>query len=231
MSSELSADDPYRSPVQPEPAYAAPSGKQKPGWLTALCVLCIVIGTLGLMNGLIGLGATLFGEQLQQVLGSMSKGQQTQPELQKLQQKLQDETRAINEQFFVPTLIAVLLKVSISAVLIFGGIRALSLKRNSRSLLMWGCIVALLFELGLSVLQSVMYMETLAVYNQLLDNFLQDLQRDRNVVPAQAMMTIMQVALYAGIVVFFILQFIKVVFYFWGANYLRRPAIAALFVK
>ena len=46
--------DPYRSPSLPEGPYAgvAPSGR--PGGLTTLCVLCMVLGALGLFNSLLG---------------------------------------------------------------------------------------------------------------------------------------------------------------------------------
>ena len=88
--------------------------------------------------------------------------------------------------------------------------------------------MALLFELGISVLQSVVYMETLTVYNELIDGFVQELQRQNGAFAGQAFMSVMQVMLYAGMVVFFIIQFVKVVFFFWSTNYLRRPAIVEL---
>src|SRR5688500_18699957 len=148
MMTDTSTYDPYRSPTLPETPYAVSSGVQKPGWLTALCVICIVLGVLGLMNGLLGLGATLFGKQLQQMMNPMAAQKGMPAEIQKLQQNLQDETNSIQEQFFIPSLIAILVKVAVSTMLIVGGVRSLALKPNGRTLLVVVCVVALLFELG-----------------------------------------------------------------------------------
>lgn len=228
MTSDISASDPYRSPVLPETPYSAPS-VQKPGWLTALCVICIVLGVLGLMNGILGLGATIFGKQLQQVMNPAASRQQMPADLQKLQQKLEDETAAIQEQFFLPSLIAVVFKLAVSLLLVAGGLGSLRLTEQGRTLLILGCLIAILFELGASVLQSVVYMETLTVYNQLINGFVDELQRQNGAAAGQAFLWFMQLILYAGMVVFFIIQLVKVAFFTWGALYLRRPAIAALF--
>ena len=229
MTTDTSTYDPYRSPTLPDTPYAAATGVQKPGWLTALCVICIVLGVLGLMNGLIGLGATVFGKQLQQMMNPAAARQQLPPEIRKLQQSLQDETNSIQEQFFIPSLIAILVKVAVSTILIVGGVRSLGLKANGRTLLVVACVVALLFELGMSVLQGVVYMEMLTVYNELIDGFVQEFQRQNGAAAGNFFMTTMQVGLYGSMVAFFVIQLVKVLFFFWGATYLRRPAIAGLF--
>jgi hypothetical protein len=227
MSSDDASIDPYRSPVLPETPYSAGSGKRKPGWLTAICVICLVLGLLGFFNGVIGLGFTVFNKQVQQVFNPPGARQGMPPELQKFQQKLQDEMQAIYGQFFVPTLISTLLKAIISVVLFVGGLLTLTLKSSGRKLLVLACILALLFELGISALQGVIYMETLTVLNQLIDGFVQELKRVNGPL-SQAATTSMQVILYASMVLFFIIQFVKIGFFYWSANYLRRPAIVEL---
>ena len=59
MSAESGFQDPYRTPALPQGRFA-PSPGARPGWLTALCVIAIVIGVLGLMNGILGVVGTLF---------------------------------------------------------------------------------------------------------------------------------------------------------------------------
>lgn len=229
MSSDSASVDPYRSPVLPETPYSAGSGKRKPGWLTAVCVICLVLGLLGFFNGMLGLGITIFNSQLQQVFNPPGARKGMAPELEKFQQRIQDETKAIQEQFFVPTLISVLLKAVVSALLFLGGLLTLTLKPAGRKLLVLACVMALLFELGISVLQGVVYMETLAVYNQLIDGFVQELKRQNGAFAGQAFTSVMQAVLYASMAMFFLIQFVKIGFFYWSANYLRRPIIVALF--
>ena len=137
MSLDSTSIDPYRSPVLPETPYSAGSGKRKPGWLTAICVICIVLGLLGFFNGMIGLGATLYGKQFQQIMSPPGARKGSAPELEKLQQKIQDETQAIQEQFFIPTLISVLIKVVVSGGLFVGGLLTLTLKGLAASYWCW----------------------------------------------------------------------------------------------
>ena len=59
--------DPYRPPQDSTAASAPPKAGGRPGALTAICVIAIVLGAMGLMGAVVGCGSLVLGSQMQQV--------------------------------------------------------------------------------------------------------------------------------------------------------------------
>jgi hypothetical protein len=226
MSNDASAYDPYRTPNLPVYADQGRGTSGRPGWLTAMCVLCIVIGLLGVLNGLAQLFGTLFAEQMQTAF--TPQGQGIPPELQQVQDRFRDETLAVQEKFYVPNLIAAVFRIGIAACLVYGGIACLGLAATGRQVLMIALGAAVLFELAHGLLQSLISMEMMTAVNAFFESFLQTMPQG-NGPPPEVMLNIMKGSFIVGFVFQFAIALLKIGFYIWGAMFLMRPAIKALF--
>jgi hypothetical protein len=228
MSADSTAYDPYRTPDLPSAqAGAAPGGR--PGWLTALCVMCIVIGVLGLMNGIVGFFGTLFAEHFQQMF-TPTGASGLPPEMKEVQDQFQAESLAVQAKFFAFSLSAAVLRVAVAAALLVGGTQCLGLKETGRQVLMLACGAAIVFEIGHAVLQSLVNMEMMTAVNGFLERFLQTMPQ-RNGPPPEFFINIMKGWLIAVFVMQYLIGLAKIAFYLWCVVFLQRQAIRALFGK
>lgn len=228
-ASDSTAYDPYRTPALPEgPPGGSTSGR--PGWLTAVCVMCIVIGILGALNGAAGLVGALFGQQMQNMMmrrGGAGGGFPA--EMQKVQEEFQAEMMAVQDKFFWGILASCILRMLVAAGLIYGGIVCLGLKAEGRQILLAACGAAILFEIGIVVLQSLINMEMMTAINAYLENVLQTMPQQPGGPPREFLLRIMKGSIIAGFVLQYVLIFIKIVFYLLCMLYLQRQSIKALF--
>ncbi|MEX2175354.1 MAG: hypothetical protein WD872_13410 [Pirellulaceae bacterium] len=229
MSADSPPFDPYRSPALPEGPYAPTGRSGRPGWLTALCVICIVIGALGLMNGLLGIFGAVFGQQIQSAFTPNSGAQGMPAEMQKLQQQLQDEMNAVQGKFLVPILLFCVLRLVIAGLLLYGGLACLSLKEQGRTILLIACGLGILFEISHAILQSFLNMEVMTAFNAYLEGFLQTLPQDQAGPPPEMLLNVMKGTFVVGLVFQYLIVLVKLGFYLFGALYLQRQKIKALF--
>lgn len=227
MSTDSSAFDPYRTPTLPMGGDFSRGPTSRPGWLTALCVLCIVIGILGALNGIAGLFGTLFAEPMQKMFSPQGNAGMP-PELQKVQDDFQAEMLAVQQRFFVAILATAVFRTIIAIGLVYGGIACLGLKESGRQVLIMACGAAVLFELFLAVLQSLINMEMMTAMNAFMESFLQSMPQ-RNGPPPEVFINFMKGALVVGFVFQYAIGLLKIGFYIWGVMFLLRPAIKALF--
>jgi hypothetical protein len=230
MSADSNAFDPYRSPSLPEGPYAGRSASNRPGWLTALCVVCVVLGALGLMNALMGTAGALAGPYLQALIQPKPSPSMP-PEMQQAQQDLQDELQAVQDRYFVPLVAWIALRFIAALLLLIGGLQCLSLRESGRKLLIAACAVAIGFELSHAILQSIVNMENLAAFNSFGDTFLQSMPEGSQASPGMqnAMRSLLRGTIIAGLVVFYLLVLLKVGLYLFGMIYLQKLHIRALF--
>lgn len=228
MSKDPTAYDPYLTPSLPVGGDAGRSYSGRPGWLTALCVLCIVIGLLGAMNGIAGFFGTLFAEQMQTMFAPQS-GAGMPPEMKEAQEQFQAESREVQKKFLVPSLIDAVFRVIIAVGLVYGGIASLGLKEPGRQVLIIACGAAVLFELGHAVLQSLVNMEMMTAFNAFAESFLQTLPQQKNGPPPELFLTIMKWTMTVMFIFQYAIGLVKIGFYIWGVTFLMRPAIKALF--
>src|SRR3954470_2053768 len=103
MSAESQTFDPYRSPTLPEVPYAPPMTTGRPGWLTTLCVLCIVLGALGLFNSLLGAAGAIGGQFIQKAL-QPAAGAGMPADMKDAQEEFQADINAVQLKYFWATI-------------------------------------------------------------------------------------------------------------------------------
>jgi hypothetical protein len=233
MSTDSHSFDPYRSPSLPEGPYAGPPPTgRRPGLLTTLCVLCIVLGALGLFNALFGAFGLVIGRQFQQmVMKSQSQTPGVPPEMQEAQEKMQTEIYAIQDKYLWALGGGLVFRFVASALLLVGGIGALALQPWGRQVLIAGCAVAAPFVLLDAILQSLISMENMTVMNSFMERMIQaspDNGAPQNVEGfIRGMFGVIKIA---SIAVLSILALAKIALYVFGLIYLHKPHIKALFV-
>jgi len=127
--------DPYRSPSLPDTPYAGVTSSARPGWLTVLCVLCMVLGGLGIFNSLLG-GFGAAGGKAFQAWVQPKGAPGMPPEMQEAQEKFQNDVAAVQDKFFWAIVPSIGFRFIAATLLLVGGIRALSLKESGRKVLL-----------------------------------------------------------------------------------------------
>jgi hypothetical protein len=219
--------DPYRSPSLPE-GPIVPMTPGRPGWLTALCVVAIVLGALGLINSLMSTAGLLAGPHLQKAMRSQSSPGMSE-EMQKAQNKMQDEMYAVQGKYWWPIAIALLLRAGVALLLLIGGIRALGMSEGGRQLLLVAFGVTLPFELAHAILQTMIMLENMTAMHGFAEALSNEMPKDGPPQMGNFIQTVMQGTLIASLVFMYLWTLVKCGLYLWGLLYLRRDRIKALF--
>lgn len=210
------------------------AAKKKPGWLTAFCIIAIVLGSLGVIVGLFGTVSSAFGEGLQRGVNNM---QQQPPGAQgEAVKEMQEKTIALSRKWKLVTTAMAVLNLIVSGTLLFGGITALQLKPSGRSILFAAFVLCAVYEVVQAVPTYLIQRETLTLTEETFDKaFTAERQKQggRNAAQAkqvqQTVQATMKAALYAAMCFGFAFVLVEVVLYVAGALYLRRPQIVALY--
>ena len=156
MSDYPTSWDPYTPPqVQQVPVVrgALPTG------LKAVCIIAIVLGGLGTLFSCGGLASLAIGPSLQAAFNMPVQPGMDQ-EAARVQQELQAEIAAIGQDYLPFTIVSVILRLFSGLALLCGGILALKLSAMGRSILLGGCVVAILYELVHGVSSVVVQLRT-----------------------------------------------------------------------
>ena len=151
--------------AQPITAHAFPA--RRPGALTAICVIAIVLGTMGFMSsGMKGLNL-LVGKPLQELMSSFG-GAQNQ-EMAKAQEEMNEAIWEVADRFWIPNALLASAQFVLAIALIFGGIKALKLQAIGRKVLLAACCFLAVFEIvnvGLTSLVQIEMMPIMEVHMQ-----------------------------------------------------------------
>ncbi len=231
MSSDSQAFDPYRSPVQPEVPYVGPPTTGRPGWLTTLCVLCIVLGALGLFNSLIGAAGAIGGPFIQKAFQPKA-GKGMPDDMQKAQEQFQTEINAVQNKYFWATMPALAFRFVAALLLLIGGIRTLSLMEPGRQLLLIACSIAIVFELMFSILQSIISLDTMTIVNEYVVKMTETMPQNANGPDMSRILpTVVRASVIVSMVLAYLISLAKIGLYIFGLVYLRKPQIIALFTN
>jgi hypothetical protein len=206
--------------------------RKRPGLLTAVCIISIVLAAMGIMISLssavsMGIGV----ERIQRWTQSFTPPNPN-PRMQELQDQMQQEIMAATQswQVFNWIMLAGLLLLAVS--LLIGAIQTLGLKALGRRLLM-GVFVALVV---LDVLRAIAAMSIQLKTQRAMRTYMPQLMESAappgQPIPPQLgrMMSAMTgAAVVFGIVIAVFWVALKIAFYLFGLLYLRRPAIRSLF--
>ena len=202
------SQNPYQSnPTLPQ-ATSVP--QQKPGGLTAIAVICLILGSLGALIALFGIVMLFFQ-------GSMNQFQAAQPGGPP--PEFLAEMEALQASQFIPTLIVNGCNVIIGSLLAIGSIGVLGTKEWGRNLLRNALLAAIFFVVVRGIYSMWVQYSSMSVISKM--------------VPAggdkATMEAIMQGTIIFGIVIGVIWMVVMIGFYIWSRIYLNKPPIRALF--
>jgi hypothetical protein len=229
MSADPSAFDPYRSPSLPQGPYAGQTASRKPGWLTALCVICIVLGALGLMNALFGAVGAAAGPSMQAMFQPRATPG-VPSDIQQAQDQFQDDVAGVQKKHFFPLVASIAFRFIAAVLLLVGGLLCLSLKEQGRKILIFACALALLFELTNSIVQSFMMLDMMTAMNSFAEK-LQSSMPQADAPPGLNRMVgwWMRAVMVFQFILIYLFSLAKAAVYLFGVIYLQKQHIKALF--
>jgi hypothetical protein len=224
--------DPYRSPTLPETPYAAPSSG-RPGWLTTLCVLCIVLGALGMINAAFGALGLAGGKAIQKMVQPKGANTGLPQAMQDAQDKFQNDMYAVQDKYFWLLVPTTAIRFFVALYLLVGAIRALSLKEKGRQMLLTACVVALVFEVISSIGSSFIVMENLTITNLYIEQITTSMPADKEkaVHVAKLVGTVTRAIGVVTLVLAGVVVLLKVALYIFGLVYLQKPHIQAVYQR
>jgi hypothetical protein len=232
MTSDTSSFDAYRSPTLPEAPYAPAPTSGRPGLLTTLCVLAIVLGALGILNSFLGVAGAVGGKMLQSAMQPKA-GAGISDDMQKAQEEFQANVNAVQDKYLWATIPALGFRFIAALLLLIGGIKSLSLQEPGRKVLLTACAVAVVFEILHAILQSVLNLDMMTAVNSYVEKLgdaMPSGQNDAEQVRG-VMGTIVKASIIGGLVLAYFIALLKIALYVFGLIYLRRDRIRALFIK
>jgi hypothetical protein len=199
---------------------------QRPGGITALCVLTIVLGSIGVLTGLTGIANIVFQRRVQGAIASL----QPDEEMARAQQEMADEAEQFSQQHVVRNWIFEILRLAIAMSLLVGGIWSLGLKPLGRRTLLAVFAVGVVFE----VAQIWPLLDARELTARGMDRMIQaQAQKQGNAPPGSDafLKMLVQVMVTVQLFVMIALLLAKCSFYGFGLWYLNRPHVAALFIR
>lgn len=209
--------------AKPEIVSGSPKVSQKaPGGLTALLIICLVLGILGLFMSCMG-GAALA------LQGPLQEWQQEMGD--PAQQAMQKEIQTTQEPYFIPSLIMVGLNFIVAPLLTIGAIGGLNRKPWGHKLLGFGLLLAIFYVVVNSVLKIIMQVMTMGPIAKITEKAMaeQGAAGGPQAQTAEMMGGLMQVIGIGAIVIAAIWGLMLLGFYVWGWMYLRKDAVKNYF--
>jgi hypothetical protein len=218
----------YQSPDYAVAAADAAHATKRPGWLTAICVIAIILGVLGVFAMLAGAGGLVFNTMFREQFANRPQAPGMPQGIADAQQKMQEAMYAVADRYFIADVILLPMHGLVSIFLIVAAARAMTLIPETRKLFQWALIAALIMLVAMSLKGLVQQIEMFGV----MDQFIKDMAGN---MPGQGgqgkdvFVTAMRVGMIIGAVFGFGWQFILCLFYALSLNYLARPNTAALY--
>src|SRR5262245_49421436 len=231
MSSDSQTFDPYRSPTLPEGADTGRLTSGRPGMLTVLCVLCMVLGALGMINGCFGAVGLLVGKQIQRVVTSAQPPTGMPKDIHDAQMEMQRAMYAIQDKYIWALSIGLIWRFAAGALLFVGGILTLMGREQGRRILIAGCLIAAPFVLLDAILQSLIAVENMTVMNSFIETMTASTSGQQVPAGFEGTMRAMSGAIKIGAVaVTTLLAVAKLALFVFGIIYLQKDHIRGLFV-
>ncbi|MEQ8791585.1 MAG: hypothetical protein RIC55_35310 [Pirellulaceae bacterium] len=209
-----------------QPPDESPKGAERarvrPGGLTIVCVLAIVVGVFSLLGTLSSLATFAFIEQIEQFATSVQQPGFT-GEMQEVQQKLQTEMNNVNKQYRVAAMIFLFGFLVLAFVLIFGGLKGLAMQSVGVRVLSKGMIAAIVLEVVWVVLTVLIMSGNFGI----IDSLIADVESKDQMIAAflgfQRFILLFS-AIAAGLT-----SLAKLVYFLLSLRYLHKPTVRELF--
>ncbi|MFN0052810.1 MAG: hypothetical protein ACKV0T_11505 [Planctomycetales bacterium] len=213
------------TPVSHDDGTQVPAARTRPGGLTAVCILALLLGIVGLLTGCAGLASQAFGAQLQEAMSGMQPGGNE--AMRQAQQEMNTKILAVAKKYAWMTVPLLVVKMVAELLMIAGAAGALGLKPFGRKWLMWGLTAALVIE-SISLIPALLLQnETQAVTQEYMNKIMSGAGGGQGA--AEFGSSITQVATIIGLVLAIGWLLVKALYYVLSLRYLRKREIAALF--
>jgi hypothetical protein len=216
--------------AMPDPA-AACQGRQerqerRPGGLTFVCVVAIVLGGLGLLGAFLGIASLAAGSAVQDAF-SMRQQPGMGDEVVDAQIEMQKRIQAVTDHYWGFHLGFSLAHLVVAGILLAGGIVALRRGPGGCKFLVTAFVVAILFELSRVVFGTIVQIDMWAAISDSMSRMAENPAGDGGQSGA-LMATVMMVSFIVGIALTICFVLAKVIFYGVGARYLSRLKAKAI---
>lgn len=224
MTDQPSPFDAYQPPVMA--AEVAPVKDRSFGWLKAVCIISIVLGSLGVLNAMFSAVGLVFGQQIQ---GAFTPGFQpgVPQEAIDAQQQMQAELQAVQDRFWATSAALILAHVMIALGLLVGGIQCLRRIPPGRRVLLVACSVAIPFEILRAIVQALVQFQAGAVTTRYLPKIMEASGGNAPPQMAEFTMTFAKAGMVVGLVMGLFWVTLKLVFYIAAVRHLRKPEARA----
>lgn len=202
--------------------------KKASGGLTAICIIAILLGALGILGAAGGLLGAVLGEQLQEAFTPPATANTP---MAKQQEQMQQEMEAVADKWAPVNYSLFAVLIVVAGCLIFGGVQAMRLQPNGRQFLMVAFLMAIVFELVRLIPTVSIQLATMDIMEGYMADMLKGAPGSPPPPPAAQRMVgmSMKVGMFIGFAFTGIWLLLKLGFYGFGTMYLRRPQTLALF--
>jgi hypothetical protein len=137
----------------------------RPGGLTAICVIAIVLGVMGFMSsGMKGVNL-VFGKQFQKLVAGVSGTPNK--EMAEAQEELNEAMWELSDRFLIPNILLASTQFALAIALTFGGLKAMKLQAIGRKVLVVAFSFVVVFEiaqLGLFAMIQIQMMPLMDIH-------------------------------------------------------------------
>ncbi len=227
MSTTPTPIDPYAPPsVDAE----LRSGPVMPRMLKTIAIVAIVFGGIGVLKSL-GTGVALVaGAQFQ---GMFMPDEEAMPEkapdAQQAQRELQSEINAVTQKYLPWNIIRTVVHLGTALMLLVGGILALQSHGVGRVVLLYGALLAIVYELGNSAMDVYINLRLLPVVRRFADRLTEGPGNAGN--PGEVAQGIMTAVLIGVTVIGVLFALMKIGLYAAATFYLGRESTANYFAS
>ena len=214
------SNNPFASPQPVSAEYETAARRKAPGALTAILIICLVLGILGLLESCFGGAALAFQTQINEF-------QAKNPD--PIAKKMQQEIEGVQQEQFVPNLIMIGLNFIVAPLLVTGAIGGLNRKTWGYRFLSAGLLLAVFYVVVRVVLTIIIQLATMGTMTKAMQDGMRQQGGANAAQGAEIVGTAMQVGIYVAIGVSVLWGLIQLGFYFWSWTYLRKDQTRSYF--
>jgi hypothetical protein len=223
------SNNPYAdfSPAHARPVSGAPS---RPGALTAVAVIALVLGILGFFSSCLAVVMLPMQTQFQAALGGIAPGPSASP-IERQQYEMQVALAAMNQEYIVPQMVIAAAHIILAACMIIGATLVLRGRERGRAFLIYTVLIVIVFELLRTAFAVFLQLQMLPVY----DEFVNRMAREATASSADQTIlwiTRMMKGVMLAVVVFAVAwPLAKIIIYGLSARYLSGDVAREYFAR
>lgn len=216
--------NPYSSPQAHGESHGVVAPARLAGGVTAVCVVAIILGGMGVLGSSAGLVSMLAGERMQSMLQGM-QGPGIPPEANEVQQRMNESMMALLRRWVPVFLPLYLVNLGVSLLLIVGAIGVLRRTTGGFKLFTWSLWAALAYLVLYTPFNLIYTLENARIAQQFMPEMMRAAGPQGAAPPAgaeQLIQTTMTVAMIFSVARIVIWNLAQGIFYLFSVFYLKR---------